>query len=114
MTFIRRTDITLRASLLGLAVCAAACVPADAAQLNLPDSNSVDYSTFSRRPVDLSLSPTGSATAEQSGANFLGTKLDLTQGQVQLFRFRLDKTPFNTTLPPQQITAGGIKLKWNW
>jgi hypothetical protein len=51
---------------------------------------------------------------EQPGSAFLGTKLDFTGGQLQLYRFRLDKAPFNSTLPRQPIDAGGIKLKWNW
>jgi hypothetical protein len=113
---VRRTKIT-RGSLFGLVFCAAALgTPAAAAQLNLPDNNAVDYSTFARRPVDLSLSPQASqtATAGLPASNFLGTKLDFTNGQIQFFRFRLDKVPFNSTLPPQQIDAGGIKLKWTW
>ena len=118
MTFIRRIDSTLRASLVGLVVCSASLVgsAALAAQINLPDSNAVDYSTFERRPVDLSLAPQGrqAATSDQPATNFLGTKLNFTDGQIQLFRFRLDKVPFNSTLPQQQIDAGGIKLKWNW
>jgi hypothetical protein len=47
-------------------------------------------------------------------ADFVGSKLDFADGQLQLFRFRLDKAPFDTTLPRQQISAGGIKLKWTW
>jgi hypothetical protein len=116
MTFVRRTEIT-RGSLFGLGLCAAAlCTPAGAAQLNLPDNNAVDYSTFARRPVDLSLEPSSrqSTSTDQPGVSFLGTKLNFTDGQIQLYHFRLDKTPFNTTLPPQQIDAGGVKLKWTW
>jgi len=47
-------------------------------------------------------------------SDFLGTRLDLPNGQVQLFRFRLDKVPTTSTAPQQQIDAGGIRLKWNW
>ena len=114
MTFIRRIDI-LRSSLLGLAVSLIGGA-ALAAQLTLPDDNAVDYSLYARRPVDLSLSPQGRqpAAADQPGTYFLGTKLDFTEGQIQLYRFRLNKVPFNSTLPNQQIDAGGIKLKWNW
>jgi hypothetical protein len=115
MTFVRRTEIT-RGSLFGLVLCAAVGTPAAAAQLNLPDNNAVDYSIFARRPVDLSLTPNSRqpASAEQPGVSFLGTKLNFTDGQIQLYRFRLDKAPFDSTLPRQQIDAGGIKLKWNW
>lgn len=118
MTFVRRIDIWLRASLLGLVVCSSSLVggAALAAQLNIPDNNAVDPSLYVRRPVDLSLSPraTDPSTADQSTTNLLSTKLDFTDGQIQLFRFRLNKVPFNSTLPAQQIDAGGIKLKWNW
>jgi len=87
---------------------------ARAAPLNLPASDSVDYSIY-QRPVDLSLSPRARQPAtDQSGNAFLGTKLDFTDGQLQLFRFRLDKAPINSNLPRQQIDAGGIKLRWNW
>jgi hypothetical protein len=95
----------------------AALITADlarAAPLNLPDNNSVDYSIY-QRPIDLSPAPRLQQPAtEQSGSAFLGTKLDFTDGQLQLFRFRLDKAPINSNLPRQQIDAGGIKLRWNW
>jgi hypothetical protein len=117
MTFVRRTDITRRGSLLKFLTAATLVTasPAFAAPLNLAPDNVADYS-ISRRPIDLSLSQRVQqpAPTEQSGAAFLGTKLDFTDGQIQLYRFRLDKTPFNSTLPPQQIDAGGIKLKWTW
>jgi hypothetical protein len=117
MTFVRHTYLARRGSLLMLLAGATllAANPVQAAQLTLPANDVVDYSTY-QRPIDLSLSPRNQqpATAEQSGSGFLGTKLDFTDGQIQLFRFRLDKVPFNSTLPRQQIDAGGIKLKWNW
>lgn len=114
MAFVRRIDI-LRATLLGLAISFFGSA-ALAGQLNLPDNNAVDYSLFARRPIDLSVSRQARqpATVDQSGTFFLGTKLGFTDGQIQLYRFRLNKVPFNSTLPNQQIDAGGIKLKWNW
>jgi hypothetical protein len=116
MMFVRHTDVT-RHGLLLLFLGAAALIaanPARAAPLNLPANDSVDYSIY-QRPIDLSASPRVQQPAtEQPGSAFLGTKLDFTGGQLQLYRFRLDKAPFNSTLPRQPIDAGGIKLKWNW
>lgn len=110
MTFFRHRHGLL---LLALPLLIAAS-PAEAAPLNLPANDSVDYSIY-QRPLDLSLAPRAQQPAtDQSGNAFLGTKLDFTDGQLQLFRFRLDKAPINSNLPRQQIDAGGIKLKWNW
>ena len=116
MMFVRHTDVT-RHRLLLLFLGATALIaanPAQAAPVNLPASDSIDYSIY-QRPIDPSLSSrVQQPTTEQPGNAFLGTKLDFTGGQLQLFRFRLDKAPFNSTLPRQPIDAGGIKLKWNW
>jgi hypothetical protein len=114
MMFNRHTDITRHGLLVMLGAALIAANSARAAPLNLPASDSVDYSIY-QRPIDLSSSLRVQQPAtEQPGSAFLGTKLDFTGGQLQLYRFRLDKAPFNSTLPRQPIDAGGIKLKWNW
>src|SRR5437667_12035949 len=115
MTYVRYAGIARLFPNLFIGAMLIAASPVIAAPLNLPADDVVDYSTY-QRPIDLSLSPRVQqpATPEQPGTAFLGTRLDFTNGQIQLFRFRLDKVPFNSTLPRQQIDAGGIKLKWNW
>jgi len=116
MMFVRRTDIA-RHGLLLLFLAAATLIaanPAGAAPLTLPANDSVDYSIF-QRPSDPTLSSRAQQPAtDQPGSAFLGTKLDFTDGQLQLYRFKLDKAPLNSNLPGQQIDAGGIKLKWTW
>jgi hypothetical protein len=116
MMFVRYATIARHGVFLML-LGSAALITADLAQaapLNLPANDSIDYSIY-QRPIDLSSSPRVQQPAtEQTGSAFLGTKLDFTDGQLQLFRFRLDKAPINSNLPHQQIDAGGIRLKWNW
>jgi len=112
MTFVRNTDTP--GPLLLLAAALLAANPAHAAPLNLPANDTVDYSIY-QRPTDPSLAlREQQPSTEQPGSTFLGRKLDFTDGQLQIYRFRIDKTPFNANLPRQQIDAGGIKLKWNW
>jgi hypothetical protein len=88
---------------------------ASAAQLKLPSDDSVDYSVLSTQPIRLG-TPHDSDTSkfERPLGDLVGSKLGFADGQLQLFRFRLDKAPFDSTLPRQQIDAGGIKLKWTW
>jgi hypothetical protein len=86
-----------------------------AAELKLPSDDTIDYSVLSNQPLRLwAPHEVGTPKADHPVADFVGSKLDFADGQIQLFRFRLDKVPFDTTLPRQQISAGGIKLKWNW
>jgi hypothetical protein len=86
-----------------------------AAELKLPSDDSIDYSVLSNQPIRLwAPHEVGSPKNDRPVADFTGSKLDFADGQLQLFRFRLDKVPFDTTLPRQQISAGGIKLKWTW
>lgn len=105
-------------SLAVAAVIASACIvttSVSADQLKLPGDNSVDYSVLSNQPIRLwTPHEVGTPKAESPAADLVGSKLDFAEGQLQLFRFRLDKVPFDTTLPRQQISAGGIKLKWTW
>ena len=116
MMLVRYTDIARHGAAVML-IGAAALIATNLARaepLHLPANDSIDYSIY-QRPVDLAPSPRAQQPAnEQPGNALLGTKLDFTGGQLQLYRFRLDKTPFNSTLPNQQIDAGGIKLKWSW
>lgn len=97
---------------------ASACITTTlvrAEQLKLPNDDSIDYSVLSNQPIRLwTPHEVGTTTTERPAADFVGSKLDFADGQIQLFRFRLDKVPFDTTLPRQQISAGGIKLKWTW
>jgi hypothetical protein len=114
MTNVRRAISTRHAPLLLFAAALFAANPAHAAPLNLPANDTVDFSIY-QRPSDPSLSlREQQPTTEQPGSTFLGRKLDFTDGQLQIYRFRIDKTPLNANLPRQQIDAGGIKLKWNW
>jgi hypothetical protein len=86
-----------------------------AAELKLPGDDNIDYSVLSNQPLRLwTPHEVGTAKDDRPVADFTGNKLDFADGQLQLFRFRLDKVPFDTTLPRQQISAGGIKLKWTW
>lgn len=88
---------------------------ANAAQLKLPSDDNVDYSVLSTQPIHLGTPQDANTTkAERPLSDLVGNKLGFADGQLQLFRFRLDKAPFESTLPRQQIDAGGIKLKWNW
>jgi hypothetical protein len=112
MTLVRYTKTSRLGPLVMLA--SAAIATAHAEPLRLPANDTIDYSIY-QRPVDLAPSPRAQPPAnEQTGNALLGTKLDFSGAQLQLYRFRLDKTPFNSTLPNQQIDAGGIKLKWSW
>lgn len=86
-----------------------------AAELKLPSDGSIDYSVLSNQPIRLwTPREVGTPKTDVPVNDFIGSKLDFADGQIQLFRFRLDKVPFDTTLPRQQISAGGIKLKWTW
>ena len=97
---------------------ASACIATSsvrAAELKLPSDDSIDYSVLSNQPIRFwTPHEVGTAKDDRPVADFTGSKLDFADGQLQLFRFRLDKAPFDTTLPRQQISAGGIKLKWTW
>ncbi|HEY2885054.1 MAG TPA: hypothetical protein VGJ08_07560 [Rhizomicrobium sp.] len=105
-------------SLAVAAVVASACfatTSVGADQLKLPSGDGIDYSVLSNQPLRLwTPHEVGTPSTEHPAADFTGSKLDFADGQLQLFRFRLDKVPFDTTLPRQQISAGGIKLKWTW
>jgi len=88
---------------------------AGAAQLKLPGDDAIDYSVLTARPIQLGTAQdSGPAKTERPLSDLVGNKLGFADGQLQLFRFRLDKAPFDSTLPRQQIDAGGIKLKWTW
>lgn len=114
MTNVRHSVSTRHAPLLLLAAALLAANTAHAAPLSLPANDTVDFSIY-QRSIDLTSLPRAQQpSTEPSGNALLGTKLDFTDGQLQLFRFRLDKAPINSNLPRQQIDAGGIKLKWNW
>jgi hypothetical protein len=41
-------------------------------------------------------------------------KLGIAQGSAQLFRFRLENAPSNSTELRGQIDGAGIKIKLNW
>jgi hypothetical protein len=101
-----------------VAVMASVCIATTsvrADQLKLPSDDSIDYSVLSNQPTRLwTPHEVGTPKDDRPVADFTGSKLDFADGQLQLFRFRLDKVPFDTTLPRQQISAGGIKLKWTW
>jgi hypothetical protein len=90
---------------------------ASAAPLTLPSEHNLDLSINEPRFNHQSILP-GNSDPGLLGArplsDFLGTSLDLPDGQVQNFRFRLDKVPTTATVPQQQIDAGGIRLKWSW
>ena len=94
-----------------------AVTAANAAQLTLPNDHNLDLSINEPHSNQQSWLPRDSNLGFLGArplSDFLGTQLDLPNGQIQLFRFRLDNIPTTSTVPQQQIDAGGIRLKWNW
>lgn len=90
---------------------------ASAAQLTLPSDHTLDLSINEPHSTQQSSLPRNSDLGFLGArplSDFLGTSLDLPDGQVQIFRFRLDNVPTTSTVPQQRINAGGIRLKWNW
>ena len=111
------TKSALLHSVVVIGVVFVAVSTASAAPLTLPSDHYLDLSINEPPFNHQSWIPRNSdpgLLAERPLSDFFGTSLELPNGQVQLFRFRLDKVPTTSTVPQQQINAGGIKLKWSW
>jgi hypothetical protein len=100
--------------LLGTAFFAAA--PVRAAILSMPNDYHAAYSAYASQPIEQPWAPQRPEPqlVEHPIGDIIAMKLGIAQGSAQLFRFRLENAPSNSTELRGQIDGAGIKIKLNW
>jgi hypothetical protein len=93
-----------------------AAAPARAAGIYIPNDFQAAYSAYSSQPIEQPWAPhrPEAQLVEHPIGDIIAMKLGIAQGSAQLFRFRLENAPSNTTELRGQIDGAGIKLKLNW
>jgi hypothetical protein len=92
-----------------------AATPACAQSLTITDDKPAFYQTYSGQiaPPWLSQAP-NPRLVEYPLADVIATKLGISEGKVELFRYRLENAPSKATVLYGVMDGGGVRLKLSW
>ena len=96
-------------------ICAAAS-SALGANLSVPSTDNTAYLDYARQSTNQHWvgRPSEPQLSERPIGELIATKLGVAEGSAQLFRYRLENAPSNSTILRGEIDGGGIKLRLTW